>query len=111
MPETAEPATLEVTWAGELAEGQMRSLRADTGLWIALARVDGSLVAFSEQCTHRSCSLARGELEGPVVTCPCHGAEFDVRTGAELAGPATRPLRTYPVAEAGGAAVVTLMSD
>jgi len=31
------------------------------------------------------------------VICPCHFAEFDVRTGAVLTPPATVPLNVYPV--------------
>jgi 3-phenylpropionate/trans-cinnamate dioxygenase ferredoxin subunit len=31
------------------------------------------------------------------VVCPCHFAEFDVRTGAVLAPPATVPIKVYPV--------------
>jgi nitrite reductase/ring-hydroxylating ferredoxin subunit len=45
--------------------------------------------------THRQCFLALGELEGTVVTCPCHGSQFDVTTGAVLRGPAVEPVRSY----------------
>jgi len=41
--------------------------------------------------------LADGELERTKVICPCHFAEFDVRTGAVLTPPATVPLNVYPV--------------
>ena len=41
-------------------------------------------VAFDDTCTHEECSLAEGELDGAVIVCPCHGSEFDVRTGDVL---------------------------
>jgi nitrite reductase/ring-hydroxylating ferredoxin subunit len=47
--------------------------------------------------THEQCFLTEGTLEGTTVVCPCHGAEFDVRTGAVLAPPALVSLKTYPV--------------
>jgi len=31
------------------------------------------------------------------VTCPLHGAQFNVWTGAVLRGPAKQPLKTYSV--------------
>jgi len=39
--------------------------------------------------------LAEGDLEGATVTCPCHGSEFDARSGAVLHGPAREPVETY----------------
>jgi 3-phenylpropionate/trans-cinnamate dioxygenase ferredoxin subunit len=67
------------------------------GRRIAVANVDGVFYAFDDTCTHEQCSLAEGDLEGTKVICACHGAEFDLRTGAVLAPPAKEPLRTYPV--------------
>jgi nitrite reductase/ring-hydroxylating ferredoxin subunit len=32
-----------------------------------------------------------------VIECPLHAAQFDIRTGQCLAGPATEDLRTYEV--------------
>jgi nitrite reductase/ring-hydroxylating ferredoxin subunit len=59
---------------------------------IAVANVGGELHGFDDTCTHRGCSLAQGTLEGTVVTCPCHGSQFDVTTGAVVRGPATEPV-------------------
>ena len=67
------------------------------GTRITVANVDGSYYAFDDACTHEQCSLAEGDLDGLTVICMCHGAEFDVSTGAVLAPPATVPLRTYPI--------------
>jgi catalase len=59
---------------------------------IAVANVGGELFGFDDTCTHRGCSLAQGTLERSVVTCPCHGSQFDVTTGAVVRGPATEPV-------------------
>jgi 3-phenylpropionate/trans-cinnamate dioxygenase ferredoxin subunit len=48
---------------------------------ILLANVDGSYYAIANKCTHLGGSLVKGILSGSVVTCPRHGAQFDVRTG------------------------------
>ncbi|MGZ5234453.1 MAG: Rieske (2Fe-2S) protein [Burkholderiales bacterium] len=34
--------------------------------------------------------LAEGDIEGHEVTCPWHGARFDIRTGEVLCAPAWR---------------------
>jgi catalase len=60
---------------------------------IAIANIGGELHGFDDTCTHRGCSLAQGSLEGTVVTCPCHGSQFDVVTGAVVRGPATEPVK------------------
>jgi nitrite reductase/ring-hydroxylating ferredoxin subunit len=67
------------------------------GEQIAVANVDGSFHAFGDICPHRQCSLGEGKLAGTVVTCPCHGSEFDVTSGDRLVGPAVRGVRSYPV--------------
>jgi 3-phenylpropionate/trans-cinnamate dioxygenase ferredoxin component len=64
---------------------------------VAVANVEGTLYAFDDSCPHRQCSLAEGGLEVTVVTCPCHGSQFDVTTGERLRGPAVRGVRTYVV--------------
>jgi nitrite reductase/ring-hydroxylating ferredoxin subunit len=51
------------------------------GKEVLLANVDGFYYAIANKCTHAGGSLARGVLEEGIVTCPNHGARFDVRTG------------------------------
>ena len=67
------------------------------GNQVAVANVGGTFHAFDDACTHRQCSLAEGTLEGTTVTCPCHGSQFDARTGAVLRPPAVQPVRSYRV--------------
>jgi 3-phenylpropionate/trans-cinnamate dioxygenase ferredoxin component len=64
------------------------------GTKVNVASVGGHLHAFDDTCTHMGCSLASGKLDGSVVTCPCHGSQFDVTSGAVVRGPAQRPVRS-----------------
>jgi len=66
------------------------------GRAIAVANVDGSFFALSNACPHAQGPLGEGALAGPVVSCPYHGWEFDVRTGACLTDPASE-VETYAV--------------
>lgn len=75
---------------------------------VAVANVGGTFHAFADACPHRQCSLAEGELDGAVVTCPCHGSQFDVTSGERLRGPAVRGIRSYPVRVEDGVLAVGL---
>ena len=87
---------LKVARLDELEEGGTLPLEAD-GELVCLAQVDGCIYAFTDNCTHISGPLNEGELEGHVLTCPWHGAQFDVRTGKVVRGPARQDILTYPV--------------
>lgn len=67
------------------------------GRAIAVANVDGSFFAIDSECTHRGGPLAEGELEGEVLTCPWHGAQFNVKTGEAIRFPAGMPVSSYNV--------------
>lgn len=89
----------------DIHPGEMRAVTVD-GTAIAVANVGGRFYAFDDTCTHEACSLADGFLEGTVVTCPCHGAEFDVTDGHVVAPPAPAPVSCYPVRVEGDRIVV-----
>lgn len=72
---------------------------------VALFNVEGRFHAVSNVCLHRGGPIGEGTLDGAVVTCPLHGWEYDVRTGANLANPAAR-LRTFRVRVDGDAVLV-----
>jgi nitrite reductase (NADH) small subunit len=63
---------------------------------IALANVEGELYAVQGRCLHLQGPLGHGRLDGPVLTCPWHGWQYDIRTGKNLFDLAIQ-LRTYEV--------------
>jgi uncharacterized protein YbjT (DUF2867 family)/nitrite reductase/ring-hydroxylating ferredoxin subunit len=63
----------------------------------AVFNIDGGFCATQARCTHKQGPLSEGSLDGTTVTCPLHGAQFNVWTGAVLRGPAQEPLKTYRV--------------
>jgi len=56
------------------------------GKEVLLANVDGSYYAIANKCTHAGGSLAKGSLDGSIVTCPRHGSQFDLKTGKAVRG-------------------------
>ena len=53
--------------------------------------------AVSYYCSHEALTLEGGSIQAGCITCPYHGAEFDLRTGEVRAPPAWENLKTYPV--------------
>ena len=88
--------TVKVGSSKDVAAGTMRVFDVG-GTKVSVASVGGRLYAFDDTCTHRGCSLAKGKLDGTTVTCPCHGSQFDVTSGAVLRGPAQQPVRSRSV--------------
>ncbi|GLV58390.1 (2Fe-2S)-binding protein [Dictyobacter sp. S3.2.2.5] len=80
----------------DLREGKLYSVEVD-GEPVCLVRLEGTVYAFTDNCTHISGPLNQGDFDGCAVTCPWHGARFDVRSGKVLRGPARQDLYTYPV--------------
>ncbi|MBA2288646.1 MAG: non-heme iron oxygenase ferredoxin subunit [Ktedonobacteraceae bacterium] len=94
----------------DLADGELLAVEVD-GEPICLAKVDGAVYACTDNCTHISGPLNEGELDGPVLTCPWHGAQFDVRTGKVLRGPARQDIQTYPVRLEGDGSITVSLPD
>jgi NAD(P)H-dependent nitrite reductase small subunit len=93
----------------ELKPGQAR-LVEDGRRQVAVFNVGGTLHAIDNLCPHRQGPLHEGWLEGFLVSCPWHGWQFDLRTGA-CATLANRDVAIYPVRIDGDAIVVTLTDD
>lgn len=82
--------------ASAIPEGEARGFEV-AGKEVVVCRVDGELCALNGICTHEDLPLDGGEVRDGVLTCPWHGAQYDVRSGRVRALPAIRPLEVYPV--------------
>lgn len=67
---------------------------------VTLWHIDGEFHATAARCPHEDAPLCFGDLSDRVVTCPMHGWQFDVTTGAGVNPPHAR-VRTYPVTVTG----------
>jgi len=95
----------------EFADGKIRTVCVD-GREVGIARWNGALYAVHNLCTHQSGPVCDGILSGrltaafpgdmvidtriPILACPWHGWEFDLRTGRALHDAQAR-LRIFPV--------------
>lgn len=54
----------------------------------AVGNVDGELFAVTRRCRHLGADLAKGSIDGDgCLTCPWHGAKYDVKSGHMVRGP------------------------
>jgi nitrite reductase/ring-hydroxylating ferredoxin subunit len=82
---------VEVAKISEIPSGKMKHTEVN-GKEIMIANVNGKFYALTDRCGHMNALLSMGNLTGNTVTCPFHGAKFDVTTGKKL----TEPILTPP---------------
>jgi nitrite reductase/ring-hydroxylating ferredoxin subunit len=92
----------------DLRDGQMRVFPELGEHGVVLCRLAGALYAVPDNCSHRDAKLSEGRLRGALLTCPLHGAQFDVRTGEHQGPPASTAIASYQITEADGQATVSL---
>ncbi len=80
----------------ELSPGRMKWVAVD-GERLVLANVEGTFYAISDVCGHRNAPLSRGKLQGYLIECPLHFAQFDLRTGELVNGPVSTAVPIYEV--------------
>ncbi len=89
---------------GDVAPGSGTVVEA-SGRQIALFNVAGTFYAIDNTCLHSGGPLGEGSLEGPVVTCPWHGWEYNVTSG-QCQMDASINVATYPVRVEGNDVVI-----
>lgn len=77
---------------------------------VVLIHAAGHWYALDDVCTHDGGPLSDGPLDAAAgtISCPRHGAKFDVKTGAALTMPATKPTKSHEVKLEGNAVLVRL---
>jgi 3-phenylpropionate/trans-cinnamate dioxygenase ferredoxin component len=91
MPELEPVARVD-----EIPDGGRKSIIIDD-VPALLLRIGDAFYCIEDVCTHDGQPLTDGPLVGCEITCPRHGARFDVRTGQAMCMPATEPVATYRV--------------
>jgi len=100
-------AFVKICSANEIALGSVKQFEHGSKA-VAIANVDGELYAINGHCPHMQGPLGDGYLEGEVVTCPWHGAQFNVKSGKVLAEPAKENVACYKIKVENGDVLVDL---
>ncbi len=93
-PSTSPPGFVPVAKTAEVPPGAMKCVAVERER-VLLANVGGTFYAIGDRCGHRNAPLSRGRLEGHIVECPLHFAQFDIRTGKLVDGPLSADVPAY----------------
>jgi len=94
----------EAAQLDSLPQGEMISVRINQEE-ILIANIDGKIYAINDRCGHMNASLSLGKLNGNIVECPLHKAQYDVTTGKCIAGPQMGGLEGIFIATTGAGQV------
>lgn len=89
----------------EIASGGRLSIFVDD-VPALLIRVGDEFFAIEDVCSHDGQPLTNGPVVDCSITCPRHGAKFNLRTGAAMCMPAIEPIATFEVEVRDGAVFV-----
>ena len=82
---------LEAVKTNEIANGQMKHVEVK-GKEILIVNIDGKFYALNDRCGHMNALLSMGNLANDnIVTCPFHGARFDIISGMKVKEPVLTP--------------------
>lgn len=86
----AQSEFVEVAKVNEIPLGKMKYVELN-GKEIMIANIDGKFYALNDRCSHMNASLSMGNVKDNILTCPFHGARFDVTSGGKVSEPILTP--------------------
>ena len=87
---------VEVAKVNEIPDETMKHVEVN-GKEVLIANIGGKFYAIGDRCGNMNALLSMGNLTANIVTCPFHGARFDVTTGKKVAEPILTPQEMEPL--------------
>jgi len=83
------------------------------GVAVAVVRIDETLYAIADRCSHANISLSEGEVHCGKKELECwkHGSAFSLETGVPSTFPATQPVEVFSVSTNGDEVFVTRRAE
>ncbi|TPX60053.1 hypothetical protein PhCBS80983_g02086 [Powellomyces hirtus] len=109
---TATMSGPEVSTPNDLCNGQMKAVKVGENQNVLLIKVQDKYYATTAKCTHLGAPLEKGVLTSDGrLTCPWHGACFDVKTGDIEDAPAMHCLKTFTSRIEGDQVVISVSQE
>ncbi|MFV8816121.1 Rieske (2Fe-2S) protein [Haliea sp. E17] len=67
------------------------------GVSVLVCNAGGEFYAVKNLCTHQASPLEGGRIRNCYISCPLHGARFNLKDGSTVGQLTQTPLTTYPV--------------
>jgi 3-phenylpropionate/trans-cinnamate dioxygenase ferredoxin subunit len=94
--EMAEKAFIAAAKLADVPPGTKKLVEL-SGTEILLCNTRDKLFAVRNMCSHAYERIDCGRMKNGWISCPVHGARFDLETGAAMNPPATTPIDIYEV--------------
>ena len=91
----SEPTFTPALPLADLPAGTKKVLML-AGVPLLLCHTADKIFAVRNECSHAHETLDCGRMRGGWISCPVHGARFDLESGEPLNPPATQPIQTFP---------------
>lgn len=92
----SEKTFVEVAKLDEVPAGGKKVVEVN-GISIVLCNTKDKIYAAHNLCSHAHEALDCGRVRSGWISCPVHGARFNLETGAPMNPPATMPINVYEV--------------
>lgn len=105
-------SAVRVGVANDFAQGV--AVKVDVnGVAVAVVRIDETLYAIADRCSHANISLSEGEVHCGKKELECwkHGSAFSLQTGAPRTFPATQPVEVFSVSTNGDEVFVSRRTE
>jgi nitrite reductase/ring-hydroxylating ferredoxin subunit len=81
---------VDIAKVDEIPAGKTKRVEVN-GKEIMIANMNGKFYALDDRCAHMNAPLSMGNLTEDVVTCPFHGAKFNITSGKKISEPVLTP--------------------
>ena len=85
---------VQVADATDIELGHSVSVNVN-GTNILICNTEEGFFAVQDMCTHALVPLCGGLIQGTLISCPLHGAVYDLMSGEVMAPPAFEDLQTF----------------
>jgi len=88
--------SLTIADVSEVDLGQSISVEVE-GVNILISNTEEGFFAVKDLCSHAFTPLCGGYIQGTLISCPLHGAVFDLKTGEAMSPPAYEDIETFEI--------------
>ena len=91
----------------DVAPGASKAVMIE-GTEVLVCNAGGTLYSILNQCSHQASKLEGGRIRNCFISCPLHGARFDLRDGSTKGELTNVPVKTFATRVVGGHVEVAL---